>query len=129
MEDGNRSVSIDGTISTSCMRYAFESNGELMLVLYSGTFEYGVNRFDWSRKCWFSLYNLGDRTLFVSLKTFCVKTIEEEELNNLASLNEIHVLDNSCYRKEGELFDAFMIWKHESTFRFNPPDSFATRKH
>ncbi|KAK1365024.1 hypothetical protein POM88_040585 [Heracleum sosnowskyi] len=84
-------------ICRSCRRYAFEINGELMLIHHCVHLLYSVTKFDWNNKCWVPLNNLGDRTLFASTNCFCIKAIEEEEeANSLVSANKIHVLRDSC---------------------------------
>lgn len=137
------SVSSNRTISKSRMRHAFESNGELLLVHCSETFEYGVSRFDWSGKHWIALNNLSDRTLFVGLNSYSFKASEEEEPSNFVLSNNIHVLRNSWHNvyelKDGKVSKDFMNppafrigdsmqLQNESTFWFKPPGIFVTRK-
>ncbi|KAK1353718.1 hypothetical protein POM88_052083 [Heracleum sosnowskyi] len=137
-------VTADRTIYASRMRYAFESNGELMLVHCSTNFEYGVSRFNWSEKCWLPLNNLSDQTLYVSLNSFCFKAIEEEEPNNLVLQNKIHVLSNSQQNvydlKGGTVSEVFVYYPacmirggglqvDESTFWLKPPGNIVSRKH
>ncbi|KAK1353716.1 hypothetical protein POM88_052081 [Heracleum sosnowskyi] len=125
-------VSSDMTISTSGRRYAFESNGELMLVHDSELFNYTVRRFDWSDKRWLPLNNLSDRTLFVGLNSISVNDIEEKEPNNLVLPNQIHVLDGRWYDvydlKGGKLSES-KIPGTKSTFWFKPPDNIVTKKY
>lgn len=82
------------------VRYAFELNGQLMVVClgsYGDSSRFSVRRFDWSKKVWVPVSSLGERALCVGLNSFSVIAGKENATNCGVLPNMINVLvDPGC---------------------------------